>query len=508
VSSGLIHGVTYYWQARASDAYGAVSAWTATRSFIVEAPPSLTPAGTGDGAITGTPQLVGVYSDPDGDAGTIDFRICTSSAAAGTSCAGLVASTSVAVADGATGIWTAGSGLLHGTTYHWQARAQDALGLMTDWTATRSFVLDAAPTAAAAAPADGDHVATTELTATFSDGDDDRGMLLFRICTEPAGDGECAGLVGSGTAEAGSDGSAAWTAPTLADGAYYWQVRAQDPFGAQSPWTATQKVVLDTEAPAAPGGFAGDVVGDGLRLTWSPPDGDVLDGYIVFVNGSRRLTLPAAATSTTIAGFDPGKASTFAILAVDAAGNVGSFSTALVGVPALIGLSVGEARSVLSARGLVLAKRSAAVDGLIWGQVPAAPAVVERGSTIGIAVAPRRPAPVRGEGGTDDAPGLLSVSSRAAACGPKRLVRLDIDVSRRAKLAATLLSAGGKVLWKWQLGTFAVDDDGANIRLPRSIPRGRGYFLVVTARGGGQADRAIVRVTLPKNARGGGCRVG
>src|SRR5207237_639517 len=109
-----------------------------------------------EGTITASPALAATYDDPDGDAGSVELRICTSPAALGASCGGLVAtSTANGLASGATAGWSA-SGLARGSTYYWQTRARDGAGAPSAWTATRSFVVDAAPSdPALTAPADG-----------------------------------------------------------------------------------------------------------------------------------------------------------------------------------------------------------------------------------------------------------------------------------------------------------------------------------------------------------------
>src|SRR5439155_26346329 len=79
---------TYYWRAQATDAAGAVSGWTATRSFTLDTSvPSLTLSSPADGALLNAlPALSALLSDPDaGDTGTVSFDICTDSGCASVS---------------------------------------------------------------------------------------------------------------------------------------------------------------------------------------------------------------------------------------------------------------------------------------------------------------------------------------------------------------------------------------------------------------------------------------
>jgi hypothetical protein len=209
-------------------------------------------ASPADGAVTSSPTLSASFSDPDaGDSGSLEFRVCTSPAAAGVECSPSVDSGSSAnLANGASGSWTAGAALAHGTPHHWQARDVDALGGRSAWTATRSFVLDDAPTSATPArplPGAFVRVAAPSLRAGFEDPDGDSGRVRFRVCTAPSGSGvACGPAVAAGLSGAVTDGGVATWRPgrSLRDRVYYWQARAEDGFGVVSPWSATRKLVV------------------------------------------------------------------------------------------------------------------------------------------------------------------------------------------------------------------------------------------------------------------------
>jgi hypothetical protein len=205
-----------------------------------------------DGVVTSSRSLSASFSDPDpGDTGSLEFRVCTSPAATAVECSPVVESgSSPTVANGASGSWVAGTALEHGTTYHWQARNLDALGGRSGWTATRSFVLDDAPTGATPAkPLPGAFVraAAPSLHAGFDDPDGDSGSVRFRICTAPSGSGvACGPAVAAGVSETVTDGAVAMWRPdrSLRDRTYYWQARAENGFGVVSAWSATRKLVV------------------------------------------------------------------------------------------------------------------------------------------------------------------------------------------------------------------------------------------------------------------------
>jgi hypothetical protein len=271
VSPALAQG-TYYWQARAEDALGGLSGWSATRSFIIDqAPLDPTLSAPAEGVLTptGSPSLEAGYTDPDGDGGHVDFLVCTTLVGgAGSDCADTAASgASGAVASGTLATWAVSPALPHGT-YHWQARAEDTLGGRSSWTATQSFSVNVSPGAPGLlSPAAGAWARSNKptLRALFDDPDADDGSVRFRLCKKPSTAGfRCSGYVQAGTSASVAAGSAAsWTvANALPDRRYYWQARSRDDFGEGSSWSATRplevgkaliRVVSPTEVDCAVG---------------------------------------------------------------------------------------------------------------------------------------------------------------------------------------------------------------------------------------------------------------
>jgi hypothetical protein len=208
-----------------------------------------------------TPQLSASFTDLDTtDTGTLSFQLCSDPA----DCAGTLLQSGMSasgVVRNQNGSWTPPANIAPADhsgdrTYYWRARSQDSAGNWSDWSSTNSFDIDTvAPTTPGfVSPAAASRVNSTQVSATFTD-TGDNGTLSFQLCN----DSLCSSLVSgvapftSGNVASGSNVN--WTPTGVADGAYYWRVRAQDVAGNYSDagaWTATRSIVLDTTAPPAP----------------------------------------------------------------------------------------------------------------------------------------------------------------------------------------------------------------------------------------------------------------
>jgi hypothetical protein len=264
-SSGLANGATtgnwtpssladgtYYWNVQATDSssFASVSGWSSTGSFVVDNVAPTTPAlGAVASRVNATPQLSATFSDPDAsDTGALSFQLCsdanmTANCQSGSSASGL--------ANNASGTWTP-SALSNGTTYYWQARAQDLATNTSAWSAAGSFTFDTTPPNAPTlgSPADGVRISSSQLTATYTEPDvGDTGTVLFQLCTNAS----CSAVAASSTsAVVANNTSVSWT-PSVADGVYYWRAQAQDvATNTSASWSATRTFTLDKTVPSVP----------------------------------------------------------------------------------------------------------------------------------------------------------------------------------------------------------------------------------------------------------------
>lgn len=486
---------THTFDARATDPAGNVDTSPASYAWKIDnvGPATPTLVAPADGLVTNAlPQLRATFDDATagGDTGTVEFQLCSTSAPVGIACVPVVQSvTSSSVASGATASATPAA--LSDGSYHWQARARDTSGNQSGWTATRSFQLDTSVPAvpAGASPADGAWVRTVQLSATFSKPSfAGTGSVQFRICT----DGLCLSVVTSGTSDTVINGALATWSPffALGDGLYYWQGRSVDSVGNQSGWSASRVLHVDTHAPGAPPNFNGKIGPDGLTLRWEPPN-DAIANYVLYVDGAPFKNLGATEFEVKMGTFDAGDTRRFSVVAVDLAGNVGTISPVLVGVPDLVGLTWPQALGATTSRGLGLRRDQAlfaTVPMVVQSQQPGAPSLAEQGSAVLVTLTP-----------TEGAPLAIRVKPARFVCARGSTLRLRVQLSAPAVVRRRLLNGRGRLVTGGAVGTLSAGTTSVRVKLPRKL-RGGAYRLVFDATGEGGAARAVVRVKV--GARG------
>jgi hypothetical protein len=473
---------------RATDSAGNTDSSPASYSWHIDnvspAMPTLV-APTDSLLANSPPQLSASFDDATpGDMGSVDFQICSSSAPAGTACVPVAqAATQAALSSGATASMTPAA--LPDGTYHWQARAHDAAGNQSAWSATRSFQLDtSAPVATLGEPGDGAWVKAVHLTATFSKASfAGTGSMEFRLCS----DALCLGVLKSAhTGQVLNAGVADWTPAGLVDGVYYWQARAHDSAGNVSAWSSTRSFIRDTIAPGRPVDFNGHVAADGLTLRWQAPGGTIAN-YVVFVDGQPWKNLGSSEFEVKLGQFDENDGRTFSVVATDPAGNVGAMSPVLVGVPRLVGLTFADATRAASARGLELHHPELLLKGnelLVASQDPEPSTLAERGSAIDVTLEAAKGAPL-----------VVRVTPGRVRSKSGAFLRLRIQLSAPAVVSNRLLNAKGRVMTRGRIGELQAGTTTVRVKLPRSLKRGT-YRLLLDAAGVENKAQALVRINV------------
>jgi hypothetical protein len=329
----------------------------------------------------------------------------------------------------------------------------------------------------------------------------DTGTVAFRACADP----DCATVLATGSSSlVGNGATASWTIDAaLGEGTYYWQARAQDAAGNRSGWSAIRSFTLDTTPPDAPASFSGTVRAAVLTLYWTPPAAeDSVGNYLLYIDGVRSAVLTGETLQARLGTFDADDPRSFAVAAIDAAGNEGPRSETLVGVPDLVGLTIPEARAALAARTLVFGKQAEGIaqrsgSGLITSQQPAAATLAPRRRAVVVALSSPSGRTGGGAGVVASAPLIVRVvGSRIVSSAPSGRLSLQIELTGRARVAVRFLTLWGVPLDSAQLGSVQAGTNTIHLRLPSSLgPRGR-YRLVVTAMTQSQISRAELRLDL------------
>ena len=347
---------SYFWQARNVDALAGSSAWSAARALTVDATPpetTITSAGPADP----TNATDASFDFDSSEAGsTFECKLDLGSYGACSSPA-LYSS----LADG---------------VHTFRVRAIDAVGNVDATPASYSWTVDtvAPDTFVDSGPSDPTNVNSADLAFSSPDA-----TAAFECRLDGAAFGPCSSPVSySG----------------LADGPHAFEVRATDAAGNVDLSPASWSWVVDTVAPTRPLDFDGTVDGSGLTLHWAAPASGLPASYVLYVNGVATTTLLGTTTETSVGPFGTSDTRSFAVSAVDDVGNEGPRTRALVGVPALAGLSLAETKASLVARGLRLGAvrrvLTSTPSGRILRQAPAAPGVTPVGRRVRLGVSERR----------------------------------------------------------------------------------------------------------------------
>ncbi len=185
-------------------------------------------------------------TDPGGDVLTYEVEVYADSALT----LPLASATDVASGAGSSSWWTDVL-LPENADAHWRVRASDAAA-SGPWSSVESFFVnswnEAPETPTPLYPVDGETVTDLSPVASWTDGvDADRDLLTYEIRVRDEAGGEvAAGATG------GRDVSWAVDATLVEDAWYSWDVRALDPDGLASDWSASEDFFVsgENEAPA------------------------------------------------------------------------------------------------------------------------------------------------------------------------------------------------------------------------------------------------------------------
>jgi autotransporter passenger strand-loop-strand repeat protein len=292
VVNGLAEGV-YYWRVRAQDNSGNYSKWS-SGNFMLESTVPTVPASLKQ-TITGNNVELDWTNSTDNASGIKGYEVQMDNSADFNAPEYTASPTlsEVVINNLADGI------------YYWRVRAQDNSGNYSEWNTGSSFMVDAtAPSVPSglAVIAAGNNVTLDWRNAT----DAVSGLKQYEFQVDNNADFTTPECVASPAVNTAS-------VSTLADGSYFWRVRAVDNNSNYSAWSSTSRFLVDTVAPSVPDGLTETVIGNNVTLDWNDAT-DAASGvkqYEFQVNNKsdflkNKKTGTVAASSVNISGLADG----------------------------------------------------------------------------------------------------------------------------------------------------------------------------------------------------------
>jgi hypothetical protein len=230
----------HYWRVKAKDPAGNWSAWSTIRTVTINPPVPVAPVLTAPANALVTNNTVPVFIWNALAAGpytyTYDFQLSTSS-----TFASILQSYS-----GPALTYTATT--LPAGIYYWRVRAVNT-GVLGTWAASRTFTVDLTPPVAPALSLPADNAIVVGTPAFSWAAAATATKYQFEYDTDP-------GFISTippryASLELTTTSHTPTTAMTV-PGIYYWHVRAQDPAGNWSVWSAYRKVTANPPTPVAP----------------------------------------------------------------------------------------------------------------------------------------------------------------------------------------------------------------------------------------------------------------
>lgn len=160
---------------------------------------------------------------------------------------------------------------------------------------------------------------SNDVVLSWNAASDNVGVTAYRLYRSTTANG-VANLVASSP-------STAFTDASLADGSYWYYVRAVDAAGNEGWRTAKAPVVvggaaLDTERPTTPAGLLVQSVGTTtVELTWTASSDNVGVDHYVVLDSNGTVVATSTTTTVTVVGLSPAATYGFSVKAEDAAGN-------------------------------------------------------------------------------------------------------------------------------------------------------------------------------------------
>ncbi len=315
--SDLVDGI-YFWRVNAVDNAGNTSAWTIGTSFTIDITAPDVPAGLSD-SVTDDSVILDWNDVSDNLTGIKEYVLEYADNASFAGSTSLLVNASECNLDNLSDL----------TTYYWRVKAIDNNDNESDWSVTDSFEIDIPDTQAPAIPAGLTQAVNTDsATLDWADSIDNKSGVKEYVVeysmnvdfTDPVSQ-----TVTTSELDIGS----------LADGNYYWRVKAVDNAGNTSDWSSSGSFIIDIPdiiAPGTPGNTLDSVDGSSITLEWTEST-DNKSGIKEYIVEYSTNALFSDAVSHTVVGGELNETDIadgtyfWRVKAVDNAGNESDWSS-------------------------------------------------------------------------------------------------------------------------------------------------------------------------------------
>ncbi len=158
---------------------------------------------------------------------------------------------------------------LNDNDYHWRVKTIDNADNESGWSAVNIFTIDTPDTQAPSLPSNlTQQVNGSEATLDWNDSTDNKsGVKEYGVEYSVNPDFSSAIIQTVATSDLELNG--------LADGTYYWRVKAVDNTANESEWSVGSNIIVDTAAPSIPDGLTDTVTGAKTTLNWADANDNV-----------------------------------------------------------------------------------------------------------------------------------------------------------------------------------------------------------------------------------------